>query len=183
MTPIAEQSTINPASVVVTQPAHGTATVNADGTIKYVSNGAEVTTDSFTYTVKDSSSAISNVASVTVTVTPVNDAPVVSGPTTPGTDGKVTGSFTVTDLNGDAVTVESGQTAKGTVEFTVTPDITTPGVYTVSYTYTPSFATRLAASYAEADTTETFTVTATDGIATSTPPSASLRRSTPPPTP
>ena len=46
--------TINPATVVITQqPTNGTATVNANGTITYVSNGAEVTTDTFGYTVKD----------------------------------------------------------------------------------------------------------------------------------
>jgi VCBS repeat-containing protein len=70
-------SSIVPTSVVVTSgPAHGTATPQGDGTIKYVSNGDEVTSDSFTYTVKDTTNAVSNTATVTLTITPVNDAPV-----------------------------------------------------------------------------------------------------------
>ena len=69
--------TLNPASVVITQPpTNGSATVNANGTISYVSNGAEVSTDSFRYTVKDNTGALSNTATVTITVTAVNDAPV-----------------------------------------------------------------------------------------------------------
>jgi VCBS repeat-containing protein len=69
-------STLNPASVEVTQPAHGTVTVNADGTVTYQSNGDEVTSDSFTYTVRDDLGALSDTATVTVSIAPVNDAPV-----------------------------------------------------------------------------------------------------------
>ncbi len=71
--------TIDATTVVITQrPSSGTASVNADGTIKYISNGAEVTSDSFSYTVNDNTGATSNTATVSVTVTPVNDAPVVT---------------------------------------------------------------------------------------------------------
>ncbi|WP_235660293.1 Ig-like domain-containing protein [Mycolicibacterium gilvum] len=62
--------------VIVTQPTAGTATVNGDGTVTYVSDGSEVTSDSFTYTVKDTAGLTSNVATVSITVNPVNDAPV-----------------------------------------------------------------------------------------------------------
>lgn len=73
----ATSGTINTGSVaLVAQPLHGTATVNQDGTITYANNGAEFATDTFTYTVLDSSNNISNVATVLVTVTPVNDLPV-----------------------------------------------------------------------------------------------------------
>ncbi|HSC82698.1 MAG TPA: tandem-95 repeat protein, partial [Pseudomonas sp.] len=63
-------------SIVITQePAHGTVVINADGTVRYQHNGTETTGDTFTYTIKDASGQISNPASVTVGVTPVNDAP------------------------------------------------------------------------------------------------------------
>ncbi|MEV3901308.1 Ig-like domain-containing protein [Mycobacterium sp. NPDC050551] len=67
--------TIDPSSVLIVQPANGTATLNADGTVTYLSNGADVPTDSFTYTVKDNLGTSSNVATVTITITPANDDP------------------------------------------------------------------------------------------------------------
>ena len=69
--------TINPATVAITQqPSAGSLTVNPNGTVTYTSNGTEVTSDSFKYRVNDSSGATSNEATVTITITPVNDAPV-----------------------------------------------------------------------------------------------------------
>ncbi|MEU0495790.1 Ig-like domain-containing protein [Mycobacterium sp. NPDC006124] len=69
--------TIDAATVVITrQPTNGTATVNANGTVTYASNGAEVTSDNFTYTVKDDAGLTSNAATVSITITPVDDPPV-----------------------------------------------------------------------------------------------------------
>ncbi|MGI8980410.1 MAG: tandem-95 repeat protein, partial [Pirellulaceae bacterium] len=69
--------TINPASIVITQvPANGTAVPNANGTVTYTHNGSETTTDTFRYTINDNTGAVSNTATVTITVTPANDAPV-----------------------------------------------------------------------------------------------------------
>ena len=59
---------------IVEQPRHGTATPNADGTITYVHDGSETTQDQFQYRVNDGS-ADSEVATVTITLTEVNDAP------------------------------------------------------------------------------------------------------------
>ena len=59
---------------IVEQPRHGTATPNADGTITYVHDGSETTQDQFQYRVNDGS-ADSEVATVTITLTAVNDAP------------------------------------------------------------------------------------------------------------
>ena len=68
----------NAASVaIVAAPANGTAVPNlADGTVTYTPNGNFNGTDTFTYTVEDSTGILSNVATVTVTVTPDPDAPV-----------------------------------------------------------------------------------------------------------
>jgi VCBS repeat-containing protein len=58
-----------------TAPVNGTATLNPDGTVTYVHDGGETTSDSFTYHVTDSALNSATVT-VSVTVTPVNDAPV-----------------------------------------------------------------------------------------------------------
>ena len=56
-------------------PANGTVTLAADGSFTYTPNANFNGTDSFTYTASDGT-AVSNVATVTITVTGVNDAPV-----------------------------------------------------------------------------------------------------------
>ena len=53
-------------------------TDNGDGTVDYVPDANFFGTDTFTYTVQDDDGAISNIATVTVTVTAVNDAPVAN---------------------------------------------------------------------------------------------------------
>ncbi|MCP5056670.1 MAG: tandem-95 repeat protein, partial [bacterium] len=63
-------------SIVITSaPANGSLVDNGDGTLTYTHDGSETIGDSFSYTIDDASGATSNVASVTVTVTPQNDAP------------------------------------------------------------------------------------------------------------
>ncbi len=56
------------------EPTHGTAVVGATG-IEYTHDGSETTADSFTYRVNDGSRN-SNTVTVSITVTPANDAPV-----------------------------------------------------------------------------------------------------------
>ena len=64
---------------VVSSPAHGTITVDASsGEITYRPAADFNGSDSFTYVVKDDSDATSNVATVSLTITAVNDAPVAS---------------------------------------------------------------------------------------------------------
>jgi VCBS repeat-containing protein len=61
-------------AVVVNGPTNGELDLNADGSFTYTPNADFNGTDSFTYRASDGS-ADSNVATVTITVTPVNDAP------------------------------------------------------------------------------------------------------------
>ncbi|NJO18473.1 MAG: tandem-95 repeat protein [Thioploca sp.] len=72
-------------SVVVpvdSQPDHGTLTQNPDGSLTYVPNAEFCVgtnyTDSYTYQAKDLADAQSNLATVTITVTCVNDPPVAN---------------------------------------------------------------------------------------------------------
>jgi VCBS repeat-containing protein len=60
-----------------TGPQHGTVVVNTDGTFLYTHNGDDSPSDSFTYEVFDSAGG-SDLATVTVSVTPVNDIPALS---------------------------------------------------------------------------------------------------------
>ncbi|UYQ94638.1 Ig-like domain-containing protein [Chitinophaga horti] len=62
--------------VIVTQPANGTLTVNANNTVIYIPAANYNGTDNFSYTIKDNLGTVSNVATVTLTIIPVNDVPV-----------------------------------------------------------------------------------------------------------
>ncbi|MDQ7250101.1 beta strand repeat-containing protein [Dongia sedimenti] len=64
-------------AVLVTGPANGTLTLNADGTFNYTHNGGETLTDSFTYKAHDGNSS-GNTVTVNITVNPVNDLPVAT---------------------------------------------------------------------------------------------------------
>lgn len=67
---------IDPTSVrLVSGPSNGTASVNADGTIRYSPRLDFSGTDVLTYSIRDQQGATSNSATVTISVTAVNDAP------------------------------------------------------------------------------------------------------------
>ncbi|MFD2556505.1 tandem-95 repeat protein [Sphingobacterium tabacisoli] len=66
-------------AIFVTGPSNGSLTLNADGSFTYVPSANFNGTDTFTYKVSDGN-LFSNIATVTITVNPVNDAPVVTVP-------------------------------------------------------------------------------------------------------
>ncbi len=75
--------TLNPATVTVaTPPAHGAATIDLEtGKITYTPASNFYGSDSFTYKVRDDSDVLSNEATVTLTITLLNDPPVAdAGP-------------------------------------------------------------------------------------------------------
>ena len=64
---------------IITDVTNGSTAVNpTTGVVTYTHDGSETTSDSFTYTVQDNNGATSNTATVTITVTPVNDPPVAN---------------------------------------------------------------------------------------------------------
>jgi VCBS repeat-containing protein len=62
-------------AVKVSGPSHGTLALNPDGSFSYTPNADFNGTDSFTYQAKDSHGSLSTAATVTITVSPVNDKP------------------------------------------------------------------------------------------------------------
>jgi VCBS repeat-containing protein len=72
-------------AALVTPPVNDLAfTLNPDGTFTYTHDGSETVSDSFTYRAEDDNGGQSNVATVTLTINPVNDAPTFIGVLPPG---------------------------------------------------------------------------------------------------
>jgi len=111
-----------------TDPAHGTAVVNPDGTYIYTPDADYHGPDSFTIDISDGNGGIATVT-VNITVNPVNDAPTGTGDAkTTNEDTPVNGAVSGNDVDGDALTfTKATDPAHGTA--VVNPDGT--------YTYTP----------------------------------------------
>ncbi|MHA6316122.1 Ig-like domain-containing protein, partial [Altererythrobacter sp. CAU 1778] len=129
-------------TVVSATAANGTVTINADGTLSYTPDANFNGTDTITYTISDGNGGFDS-ATVAVTVTPVNDAPVANPETFSASEDtpltlNVLGNDT--DVDGDPLTVTAATSPNGTV--TINPDGTLTfvpapdfnGTTTVTYT-------------------------------------------------
>ena len=129
---LANDSFENGSSTVtaVTNGANGTVTINGDGTVTYTPNANFNGVDSFTYTV--ASGGVTETATVSITVSPVNDAPtqVVPGAQTLAEDGSLsfTGAtaITVGDVDGGSLTTTLAVT-NGTLTLGSTAGVTVSG--------------------------------------------------------
>jgi hypothetical protein len=149
----------------ITQPSHGTATINGDNTVTYTPtlnfNGA----DSFTYKVSDGQ--LSDSATVDVSVRPVNDAPVAvddTANTASDTPRKIAILANDTDAEQDPLSVAAiGPVAHGSV--------TVNGDQSVTYTPDVGFAGTDAFTYAVTDgqLNSTATVSVTVGAVNHAP--------------
>ena len=100
---------------VVTQPAHGTAAAQSDGTILYIPASGYTGPDSFTYTVADSNQETSSPGTVTLTVA-VPIPPTAGDVTSTTTEGA---PVSLNVLNSDAAL--SGTLAAGSVAIVAAP--------------------------------------------------------------
>ena len=133
-------------AVLVSGPAHGTLTLNADGSFTYTAAANYNGADSFTYQASDGT-ANSGTVTVNLSVNPVNDAPTSSdGGKAPAEDQTVNATLPIAnDVDGDTVTYSLGTNAShGNV--VVNSDGT--------YSYTP---------VADYNGTDSFTFTVSDG--------------------
>ncbi len=130
---------------IVEGPAHGTLTINPDGSVTYTPNANWSGSDSFNYQVCDSADpALCDTANVNITVSPVNDAPVANddAATTMEDQAVVIAALpNDTDADGDLLSISSySHPAYGSVvlnadgTFTYTPNINWYGTDTFTYT-------------------------------------------------
>ncbi|HHE0365851.1 TPA: tandem-95 repeat protein [Vibrio parahaemolyticus] len=130
-------------------PANGTVSVNPDGSVTYTPNDNYHGTDSFTYIV--TSGGVSESTTVSVDVTPVNDAPVAKGDTAI-TDEDTPVTIDVlpndTDIDGDKLSIQSASVpeAQGKVEIVDGKLVFTPaenfnGDAEITYTVTDGVLT------------------------------------------
>jgi len=139
-------------AILVSAPTHGTATLNADGSLVYTPTTGFVGEDAFTYRAYD---GVGYSAPATVTITVTNRAPVAAGDTYPATiyqplqiaaPGVLSND---SDADGDTLTAEKvSDPAHGTVV------LAADGSFI--YTATPGFSG-----------VDAFTYRASDGLATS----------------
>ncbi len=154
-------------ATLMSAPAHGSLTLNADGSFTYTPMGNFHGTDTFTYVASDGT-ADSAVATVTITVLSVNDDPIVAGE-----------SYGI-EVNGELIVpIVSGVLANDT---DVDGDVLTAGLIALpangtlvfnadgSFTYTPT---------TDFHGTDTFTYTVNDGTTTSAEATVTIVVNTP----
>ena len=118
----------------VTNPSHGTATINSDNTITYRPNLNFNGEDSFTYTISDGNGG-TDTATVHITVSTVNDNPVVNDDTASTHSGQaVTIRVLDNDVDGDGDTL-SVRTLSSTSDGTTRINSDN----TINYTPGPNF--------------------------------------------
>ncbi|AXY59742.1 VCBS domain-containing protein [Acinetobacter sp. WCHAc010052] len=128
-------------AILVTGPAHGTLTLNTNGTFSYVHNGGETTSDSFTYKVNDGT-VDGNTVTMQISVTPVNDVPVAVNDTTTVDEGSsVTVAVRDNDTDAEQNSLTVSAVTQGTNGSVVIDAVTGNPVYTpdVGYSGTDSF--------------------------------------------
>ena len=120
---------------IVSNQINGLIVVNDDGTVDYIHDGSETTDDSFTYTIEDYNGAVSNEATVTLTITLQNDAPVAeddSFSVEKGSTANLDLASNDSDIDGtldlDSITIVSGPT-NGSIA------VNNDGTGTVDYTH------------------------------------------------
>ena len=123
---------VPPAVVTITSnPANGGAVNNNNGTVTYTPNLGYIGSDSFKYTLTDSGGAVSNTATVSITVSESANTPPVANDTTLATDEDTPLAIQVdsvaTDADGDSLTfaaVDAASAQKGTIVKTTTTELT-----------------------------------------------------------
>ncbi len=119
-------------AVLDTDVSNGILTLSGDGSFDYAPDANFNGSDSFTYHVNDTNSGLSGSVTVTITVNPVNDAPVSTGQSiTTDQNIAVPGVLGATDVDGDPLTfATTSNPSNGSITFL--------NVGTGQFTYTPN---------------------------------------------
>ena len=132
-------------ATMVSGPSSGVLTLNSDGSFSYTPNANFHGTDSFTYRASDGS-ASSNTATVTITVSPVNDAPTIVTPADQAGIVGATVSLTVLaqDVDGDTLQFSAtglpGGLSIDPLTGVISGTLTTAGPYVVTVTVSDGIA-------------------------------------------
>lgn len=158
-------ATLVPATVVAGVATNGTTSVNpATGAITYTLNPAFVGSgsDAFTYTVTDSNGVVSLAATVTVTITSANIAPVANND---AASGSTTGAFNIAVLANDT----SATSTLNPDSIVIVTQPAAPAVVTplINGTGNVSFSSATAGIYSfQYTVNDTFGIPATSNVAT-----------------
>jgi Ca2+-binding RTX toxin-like protein len=150
-TDVEDGSVVADSVAINSDVSNGTLVNNGDGTVTYTGDANFNGADSFTYTVLDTEGAVSNVATVNITVDSVNDAPVaINDEITVDEDTSITFNIVANDTDADdgsvvasSVAISSG-VANGTLvnngdgTVTYTGDTNFNGTDSFTYTVTDS---------------------------------------------
>ncbi|MEI7769108.1 MAG: Ig-like domain-containing protein [Chloroflexales bacterium] len=153
-------------AVLIATTAHGTLVLNASGSFSYAPAANYNGLDSFTYKAQDSFSALSNLATVSITVNPVNDAPTASGQgvnTNEDTPKLITLSGNDIDSASLSFTIVSGPSHGGLSA--IGAPTCASGSCSATLTYTPA---------ANDNGADSFTFKANDGALDSAPATVSI---------
>jgi len=114
-------------AILVNDVTNGMLTLNSDGTFSYTHDGSETTSDSFTYKANDGEYD-SNIATVSITITGVNDAPVANDDTATVAEG---GTVTVLDTAATSV-LDNDTDAEGDTLTAILVNDVTNGMLTLN---------------------------------------------------
>ena len=160
---------------IVTGPTNGSVVVNGDGTVDYTHDGSETTSDSFTYSIRDLAGAVSNIATVSVAVTPQNDAPTLGNNALTITEGQ-----TVV-LSGTNVSATDVDDVDSTLQFAVSgvtggqfEEVTSPGVAITTFTQAQVTAGDIQFVHDGGEAAPAYSVTVSDGAASDGPQAATI---------
>jgi VCBS repeat-containing protein len=90
-------------AVLAGAPAHGTLTLNANGSFRYTPSASYTGTDTFRYQAKDAAGALSNIATVTITINPFSAALIAPVPLAPVSHVQLASNDSDTTANHDAM--------------------------------------------------------------------------------
>ena len=138
---------------IVSGPVNGSLVDYGDGTVSYLHDGSQTLTDSFAYTINDVSGATSNIATVNLTITPVNNAPGQTIP--PDQSININNDLVFSSANGNLISINDADAGSSPLQVTLS---VADGVLTLASTSNLSFSNGGGA----ADQTMTFTGTLTD---------------------